>query len=233
MTKLNKFIAQSGFCSRRKATELIKDKQITVNGTVTTEPFYEVQSTDAVKVKNKLIKPQDKLLYFLLNKPQDVICTSSDPQGRTTILEFFRGFKERLYPIGRLDRNTTGLIIITNDGELTQKLSHPKFNISKTYHVITHKPVTPAHIQTLHKGVRLEDGFMKVDKARIIPRTKNKVELTIHSGKKHIIKRLFKQLGYFVEKLDRIRFATLNKKGVRLGSYRPLTKQEIQELQEL
>lgn len=234
MTKLNKFIAQSGLCSRRKATDLIKDSEVTVNGKVTIEPFYEVQPTDAVKVKNKLITQQPDLLYFLLNKPTDVICTVSDPEERTTIMDFFKKFKKyRLYPIGRLDRNTTGLIVVTNDGELTQKLSHPKFNISKTYQVTTHKPVTKEHIQTLLKGVKLEDGYMKVDKVRPIPRLKNTVAVTIHSGKKHIIKRLFKQLNYFVEKLDRTHFASLNKKGLRIGTYRALTADEIEKLKNL
>ena len=233
MTKLNKFIAQSGLCSRRKATELIKDQQVTVNGKITIEPFYEVIPTDAVKVKNKLITLEQTVRYFIFNKPQDVLCTSDDPKNRRTIIEFFKKFKERLYPIGRLDRNTTGIIIVTNDGELTQKLSHPKFKVAKTYMVTTHKPVTPAHFDLLYKGVRLEDGYMKVDKARRIPRAKNVLSLTIHSGKKHIIKRLFKQLGYFVEKLDRTHFASLSKRGLKLGDIRPLTTQEIEKLKNL
>lgn len=233
MTKLSKFIAHSGYCSRRNATELIKNEQVTVNGKITTEPFYEVQPTDAVKVKNKLIKLEEQMVYLLFNKPQDVICTSSDPQDRTTIVDLFKGYKQRLYPIGRLDRNTTGVILMTNDGELTQKLSHPKFKVAKTYLVTTHKPVTQTHVEALHKGVRLDDGFMKVDKFRRIPKAKNKVSITIHSGKKHIIKRLFKQLGYFVEKLDRTHFATLNKKGLKLGTYRALSKEEVAELKNL
>lgn len=232
MTKLSKFIANSGYCSRRKATELIKNGQVTVNGTITTEPFYEVQPTDAIKAENKLIK-QDAPLYFLFNKTTDLICTASDPQDRPTVIDLFKKFKARLYPIGRLDRNTTGLIIITNDGELTQKLSHPKFNVSKTYHVTTHKPVKPDHIQSLKTGVRLEDGMMKVDKVRKISSTKNTLSVTIHSGKKHIVKRLFKQLGYFVKKLDRTEFATLTKKGLPLGAYRMLSKEEINKLHNL
>lgn len=233
MTKLSKFIAVSGYCSRRQATELIKDGKVTVNGQVSTEPFYEVQEKDSVKVNNKLIHQPDKKLYFLFNKPKDVICTASDPQDRNTIMDFFKKFKERLYPIGRLDRNTTGLIIVTNDGELTQKLSHPKFKISKVYRVTTHKPVKKEHFDIFLKGVRLEDGIMKVDAIREVPKTKNTVSITIHSGKKHIIKRLFKQMNYIVEQLDRTQFAGLSKQRLPLGAYRELSKQEIDRLKSL
>lgn len=233
MTKLNKFIAESGICSRRNATELIKSEQVTINGSVVLEPFYEVLPTDAVKVQNKLIRHQERKLYFLFNKPEDVITTSSDPEDRTTIMHFFKRIKERLYPVGRLDRNTTGLIIMTNDGDFTQKLSHPKFNISKTYYVTTHKPVTLEHQKALLEGIRLEDGLMKVDKISDKTRKKNTLAITIHSGKKHVVKRLFTKLRYFVEKLDRVRFATLTKKGLPLGAYRPLSKEEVEELKNL
>ena len=233
MIHLNKHIAHSGHCSRRKATELIKNGEVTVNGTIIKEPFYQVQPTDAIKIKNKLLSFQEKKLYFLFNKPKDVITTASDPQERTTIMHFFKRFKERLYPIGRLDRNTTGIIIMTNDGDLTQKLSHPKFNIAKTYHVTTHKPVTEKHIQMLLDGIKLEDGIMKVDKVYAIARKKNTLSVTIHSGKKHIIKRLFTKLRYYVEKLDRVKFATLTKQGVPLGTYRALSKEEVESLQQL
>lgn len=233
MTKLNKFIAESGICSRRNATELIKSEQVTVNGSIMVEPFYEVLPTDAVKVQNKLILRQERKLYFLFNKPEDVITTSSDPEDRTTIMHFFKRIRERLYPVGRLDRNTTGLIIVTNDGELTQKLSHPKFNISKTYYVTTHKPVTLEHQKSLLQGIKLEDGIMKVDRINNRTRKKNTLAITIHSGKKHVVKRLFTKLRYFVEKLDRVKFATLTKKGLSLGAYRPLSKEEIEELKSL
>ena len=232
MTKLSKFIAQSGHCSRRKATDLVKEGKVAVNGKIVTEPYHELQKDDSVKINNKRIQ-QHKKHYFIFNKPTDVICTASDPQGRTTILDFFKKYKERLYPIGRLDRNTTGLIVITNDGDLTQKLSHPKFKVSKVYKVTTHKPVKPEHMQLLKKGVRLEDGFMKVDAIRIIPKQKNTVSITIHSGKKHVVKRLFKQLNYFVEKLDRTHFATLSKRGLPIGAYRELSSEEIETLNNL
>jgi len=233
MTKLNKLIAESGICSRRNATDLIKSGQVTVNGAILTEPFYEVLPTDAIKVQGKLILRQERKLYFLFNKPEDVITTSSDPEDRTTIMHFFKRIKERLYPVGRLDRNTTGLIIMTNDGELTQKLSHPKFNISKTYYVTTHKPVTIEHQKSLLAGIKLEDGIMKVDKISDRTRKKNTLAITIHSGKKHVVKRLFTKLRYFVEKLDRVKFAMLTQKGLPLGAYRPLSTEEVDTLRNL
>lgn len=234
MTKLNKFISDSGICSRRKAADLIKDQKVTVNGTITIEPYYEVQPKDAIKVNGKLIQHNNgQKVYYLFNKPQDCITTVSDPQDRTTVMHYFKRIKERIYPVGRLDRNTTGVLLVTNDGDLTQKLSHPKFRVEKTYHVTTHKPVTKEHMQLLLKGVKLEDGFMKVDKVRPLTQRKNTLSVTIHSGKKHIIKRLFKQLRYFVERLDRTRFGSLSKQGLRIGTYRALSKEEIEKLHKL
>ncbi|MFA5998842.1 MAG: pseudouridine synthase [Candidatus Babeliales bacterium] len=230
MNKLSKFLAQSGVCSRRAATDLIKSGVVKVNGKVVLEPFHPLAEDDSVKVNNKRILPEQKL-YFLFNKPKDVLCTLSDTKDRNTITAFFRNIPERLYPIGRLDRNTTGLIVMTNDGDLTQKLAHPKFNIAKTYQVTTHKPVTDEHLDKLLKGIKLEDGFMKVDSARhTSPHSKHIVTLTIHSGKKHIIKRLFKELRYFVEKLDRTSFAGLTKKGLEVGFFRALTDKEVEKL---
>lgn len=231
--KLSKFLANAGYCSRRKATELIKAGSVKVKGVVVTEPYYELASDDTVKVNNKLIIAQKKL-YFLFNKPKDVICTLSDTKDRQTVAHFFANIKERLYPIGRLDRNTTGILLMTNDGELTQKLSHPKFKISKTYQVTLHKDVSEESLERLRSGVKLEDGFMKVDSVNYLSqRIKNILIVTIHSGKKHVIKRLFKELKYFVEKLDRINFAGLTKKGLPLGHFRELTQKEIQTLQKM
>ncbi len=231
--KLSKFLANAGFCSRRKATELIKSGAVKVKGIVVMQPFFELAHDDTVKVNNKLILPQKKL-YFLFNKPKDVICTLSDTKDRQTVSHFFQQIKERLYPIGRLDRNTTGVLLMTNDGELTQKLSHPKFNISKTYQVTTHKPVSQESLDRMIHGVKLDDGLMKVDKVGYASeKSKNVVILTIHSGKKHIIKRLFSELHYFVEKLDRVNFAGLSKKGLPLGHFRALTEKEIKTLYNL
>lgn len=233
MTKLSKFLAQSGHCSRRAATEYIKTGAVKVNGVTVMEPYYEVKDEDSIKVNNKRVIPQKKL-YFLFNKPQDILCTLSDPQERNTIAHVFKNVKERLYPIGRLDRNTTGLIIMTNDGELAQKLSHPKYNVPKTYHVTLHRPVLLDDLEILKKGVTLEDGFMKVDEAQIAsshsPKT---VIVTIHSGRNHIIKRLFAALHYFVKKLDRSSVAGLTKKGLTLGTYRTLTTREVEKLKGL
>lgn len=230
MTKLSKYIAESGYSSRRGATELVKSGAVKVNGTVVTQPFYEVQEKDSVKVNNKLIKLQQKI-YLLFNKPQDTICTLSDPQDRNTIAHFFKHIPQRLYPIGRLDRNTTGLIIMTNDGELAQKLSHPKYEIPKTYTVTLHRPITQEDMDHLRKGIVLHDGFMKVDEIKTVsahaPKT---VLVTIHSGRNHIIKRLFGALKYFVKKLDRSNIAGLSKKGIAVGSYRELTEKEIETL---
>lgn len=234
MAKLSKFLAQSGYCSRRTATQLIKDGFVKVNGQLVTEPFTEIAEDSSIKVHNKLIKTTTKKLYFLFNKPTDVICTLSDTKDRTTVAHHFEQIKERLYPIGRLDRNTTGLLIMTNDGDLTQKLTHPKFRIPKTYQVTTHKPVTEDHMNQLLNGIMLEDGFMKVDSIRhTSTHSKNIVSLTIHSGKKHIIKRLFTELRYFVEKLDRTNFAGLDKKGLPLGHWRVLTEKEVEKLHKL
>ncbi len=231
--KLSKFLSNAGYCSRRKATELIKSGMVKVKGVVIKEPFYELLPDDSVKVNNKLIAQQKKL-YFLFNKPKDVICTLSDTKDRQTVAHFFSNIKERLYPIGRLDRNTTGVLLMTNDGDLTQKLSHPKFNIAKTYQVTLHKDATDETLERLRSGVKLEDGFMKVDSASFASvRSKHVLIVTIHSGKKHIIKRLFKELKYFVEKLDRVNFAGLSKKGLPLGHYRELTEKEIATLHKM
>lgn len=231
--KLSKFLAYSGHCSRRAATDLVKSGVVKVNGVVVTQPFHELQPDDSVKVKNKRIIPDEKL-YFLYNKPADMLCTLSDTKDRNTIAHAFANIQQRLYPIGRLDRNTTGLIIMTNDGELAQKLSHPKFNIPKVYNVTTHRPVTMEDMQKLKDGVHLDDGFMKVDS--VIPtsaKSPKTVTVTIHSGRNHIIKRLFGALHYFVKKLDRCSVAGLSKKGITLGTYRTLTAKEVEKLKEL
>jgi len=233
MTKLSKFLAQSGFCSRRAATELIKTGAVKVNGVTVTQPYHELLEDDSVKVNNKKIVPQKKL-YFLFHKPKDLLCTLSDPQDRNTIAHVFKHVPERLYPIGRLDRNTTGLVIMTNDGDLAQKLSHPKFNIAKVYHVTTHRAITAEDMQMLKDGIKLEDGFMKVDDVQYAsahsPKT---VIVTIHSGRNHIIKRLFEALRCFVKKLDRSGVAGLTKKGLTLGSYRTLMPKEVERLKSL
>lgn len=229
--KLNKYLAHAGVCSRRKASELIKEGLVTVNATIIDLPGHELFENDVVKVRNKVIKVEQKI-YILLNKPKDHITTTSDQRGRKTVMELFGNqFKQRLYPVGRLDRNTTGLLIITNDGEFTQQLSHPKYNIKKTYHVTLDKNITKQDMLNIKKGVVLEDGKVIVDDVFYLSsNSKKKVGVQLHSGKYRVIRRLFKQIGYLVEKLDRVQYATLTKRGLSVGSWRFLTEQEIAQL---
>ena len=230
MTVLNKYIASSGFCSRRKAVDLIKDQQVYVNNEIVTEPYYKVSKSDSVSIKGKIIKPQ-KFQYFLFNKPKNVICTLSDPKNRRSIADVFGHLEERVYPVGRLDRNTTGLLVMTNDGNFAQSLAHPKYEVKKIYNVVLDKNISPYHFSKLMKGMKLIDGFMKVDNVYYNnPRTKKSVSVMIHSGKNHIVKRLFKEIGFKVIKLDRPFFGGLTKKGLPIGTYRKLTQKEITAL---
>lgn len=227
---LNKFIAHAGYCSRRAATELIKQGKVHINGVVVVTPFTVVQKNDVVTVDNKPIIAEKKV-YILLNKPKNVICTVDDEKNRRTVTDLFLGlFKERLYPIGRLDRSTTGLIIMTNDGDLTQRLSHPKYEVSKTYQVSSENPISKSTLDTLLAGVPLEDGFMKVDEAFYPTESKRIVNVSIHSGKNHIVRRLFEELGHPDIKLDRFSYAGLTKNKLRSGEWRHLTSQEIETL---
>ena len=228
---LIKFVAQSGMCSRRKAGDLIKNGGITVNNMVITVPYHTLLPDDIVQHNNTILSIENKL-YFLYNKPQGVVCTMDDPQGRTNIHDIFEEhYKERVYPVGRLDRETTGLLVITNDGNLAQKLAHPKFNIKKIYHVTTLTAVFPDDFQKLYNGIHLEDGFMKVDKiSYLYSDSSYDILVTIHSGRKRIVRRLFQALGYKVTHLDRINFGGLTKKDLPVGSWRELTHEEITNL---
>ena len=228
---LIKFVAQSGMCSRRKAGDLIKNGDITVNNAVITTPYHILNPDDIIKYNNTVLSIEKKL-YFLYNKPQGVVCTMDDPQGRTNIHDIFEEhYKERVYPVGRLDRETTGLLVVTNDGNLAQKLAHPKFNIKKVYHVTTLTAVYPEDCYKLSNGIQLEDGFMKVDKiSYLYSDSSYDILVTIHSGRKRIVRRLFQALGYKVMHLDRINFGGLTKKNLPVGSWRELTNQEISNL---
>ena len=227
MTVLNKYIASSGFCSRRKAVEHIKAKEVYVNNEIIDEPFYKVSGSDLVQVKDKIIKPQ-KFQYFLFNKSKNVICTLLDPGQRKTIADVFNNVSERVYPIGRLDRNTTGLIVVTNDGNLNQQLAHPKYEVKKIYTVTLDKSIAPFHFNILLKGLNLFDGFMKVDGIYYSnEKHKRSVSVVIHSGKNHIVKRLFQEIGFKVMRLDRVYYGGLTKKNLPLGTYRKLTAEEI------
>lgn len=229
-TRLNKYIANAGICSRREADVLISTGNITVNGNVITEMGYKVLPGDVVKYNGTELKSEKKV-YLLLNKPKGYITTSDDPLARKTVMELIDGAcSERVYPVGRLDRNTTGLLLFTNDGDLTKKLTHPSFGAQKVYNVELDNTISKADMYTLLKGVELEDGFEKVDAINYTnnePIDKKKVGVSIHSGKNRIIRRLFEALGYEVVKLDRVYFAGLTKKNLLRGHYRFLTDKEV------
>lgn len=229
---LNKFIAHAGICGRREAADLVKDGKVSVNGDKVFEPGYKVTDKDKVVVKGKQVFLQRNSVYILLNKPKDYITTASDPQGRKTVIDLLRNATpERIYPVGRLDRNTTGVLLLTNDGELAQKLTHPSFEVKKIYEVTLDKPVTRKDLDTLLEGVTLEDGFVKADAAGYAdPKNKAIVGVEIHSGRNRIVRRIFEHLGYDVKGLDRVMFANLTKKNVERGKWRFLQEKEIRLL---
>ncbi len=231
--RLNRYIANAGICSRREADVLIATGVVTVNGKIVTEMGYKVNPTDSVTYGGVPIKNETKK-YLLLNKPKDYITTMDDPEERKTVMELIRNAcKERLYPVGRLDRNTTGILLFTNDGDLTAKLTHPKFLIRKVYHVILDKKITTEDFRTLTQGVELSDGFVKPDALEYVGDSKSEIGVEIHSGKNRIVRRMFEHLGYEVAKLDRIAFAGLTKKDLPRGKYRFLTDKELSFLKML
>jgi len=233
---LNKYIAHSGVCSRRDAAELIKQGKVTVNGQFVTEPVTKVQPADTVKVSGKKVTISHNLVYILLNKPKDYITTTDDPQGRKTVLQLIRqATPERVFPVGRLDRNTSGVLLLTNDGDLAQKLAHPSHEIKKIYHVVLDKPLTKADFdKIIGGGIILEDGPAQVDVlAYADPKDKTQIGLEIHSGRNRIVRRIFEHLGYDVRGLDRVMYAGLTKKNVQRGKWRLLTEKEIRILKYL
>lgn len=229
---LNKFIAYSGVCARRAAAELVKQGNVTVNDDKVFEPSYRVKDTDIVKVNGKRIAVQENLVYILLNKPKDYITTSKDPQNRKTVLDLVKTEgKERIFPVGRLDRNTTGVLLLTNDGELAQKLTHPSFEVKKIYEAKLDKELTRADFEKIVSGLTLEDGFVKADAlAYADAQDKSVIGIEIHSGKNRIVRRIFEHLGYKVKNLDRVMFANLTKKNVDRGKYRLLNEKEVRSL---
>lgn len=226
---LNKFIAHSGICSRRDAVELIKKGKVKVNSLVETEPGRKVSSTDYVMYENNRLFLQTKLVYYLLNKPKDYITTTDDPEGRRTVMDLMRSAPEqRIFPVGRLDRNTTGLLLLTNDGNLTQKLSHPKNQIKKIYQVTLDKALTKKDFEKIIQGITLEDGPVPVDElAYIDAQDKKLIGIEIHIGRNRIVRRLFEHLGYEVKALDRVLYAGLTKKNLPRGTWRELSEKEI------
>lgn len=229
---LNKFIAHSGVCSRRDAAELVKAGKVKVNGELITEPGFKVKGTDEIKVNGKKVTLQKNMVYILLNKPKDYLTTMSDPQGRQTVLQLIQhATNERIYPIGRLDRNTTGVLLLTNDGDLAQKLSHPRFEIKKIYEVKLDKPLTKKDFDTLLNGLNLEDGFIAPDSlAYADAKDKAVIGIEIHSGRNRIVRRMFEYLGYDVKGLDRVLYANLTKKNVERGKWRFLSEKEVRLL---
>ena len=229
--RLNKFLANAGVCSRREADEFITAGVVSVNGTVVTELGTKVKRTVEVKFHEQPVSIERKV-YVLLNKPKDYVTTSDDPQNRKTVMDLVKNVcRERIYPVGRLDRNTTGVLLFTNDGELASKLTHPKFLKKKIYHVTTDKNVTAADMRQIAEGITLEDGEIRADAIDYAsPTDKKQIGIEIHSGKNRIVRRIFEALGYRVVKLDRVLFAGLTKKNVRRGDWRFLTEQEVNML---
>ncbi len=231
LIRLNKYIASTGVCSRREADEFIRAGLVTVNGKLVTEMGVKVSPGDLVKYNGETLR-EEKKVYILMNKPKDYITTVEDPHAKKTVLELIKGAcKERVYPVGRLDRNTTGILLLTNDGELTKRLTHPKFEKLKIYHVHLNKNLKHADMDKIASGISLEDGFIKADSISYAdPVDKSQVGIEIHSGRNHIVRRIFESLGYEIAKLDRVYFAGLTKKNLHRGEWRFLTEKEISVL---
>lgn len=229
--RLNKFMANSGICSRREADELITQGRVKVNGEVVTELGTKINRTDVVEYDDKVVTPERKC-YVLLNKPKDCVTTSDDPDGRMTVLDIVKGAcAERIYPVGRLDRNTTGVLLLTNDGDLASKLTHPKFVKKKIYHVWTNKDISEEDMQRIADGIELSDGEIHADAISYVNDTdRNQAGIEIHSGRNRIVRRIFEALGYRVVKLDRVYFAGLTKKNLPRGRWRYLTQEEVNYL---
>lgn len=227
-TRLNKFIANAGIASRRKAAEIIASGKVKVNGKTVLEPGFRIQKQDKVEYEGKLIKPE-KHVYILLNKPKDFITTLSDDRGRKTVMQLVKKATDsRIYPVGRLDRMTTGLLLFTNDGELALNLTHPSKKVEKLYAVTLDKPLFPTHFEEIKKGLTLEDGFAAVDDIAYTDEgDKRKIGIKLHIGKNRIVRRIFESLGYDVKRLDRSVYAGLTKKDLPRGKWRYLKDREV------
>lgn len=231
LVRLNKFIAASGICSRREADVLISTGVISVNGKTITELGTKVKHTDDVRYNGEQLRNERKV-YLLLNKPKDYVTTTDDPKERKTVMLLLQhAGKERIYPVGRLDRNTTGVLLFTNDGELAKKLTHPSYNKKKIYHVFLDKAFSGGDMKKMAAGLHLEDGFIQPDAISYVSNEhKREIGLEIHSGRNRIVRRMFESLGYRVNKLDRVYFAGLTKKDLPRGKWRFLTEKEIRRL---
>ncbi len=229
---LNKFLAYSGVAARREAAEIVKEGKVKVNNVVISEPGHKVSSKDDIRVNGKRLFVSKNLVYILLNKPKDYITTTDDPQGRKTVLDIVgKATPERIYPVGRLDRNTSGVLLLTNDGELSQKLTHPSNQIKKVYHVTLDKPLEKKDFDKILSGITLDDGPASVDVLAYADiKDKTQIGVEIHSGRNRIVRRIFESLGYDVKNLDRVIFAGLTKKNVERGKWRFLTEKEVRDL---
>ena len=226
--RLNRFIAHAGICSRREADTFIIAGSVEVNGKVVSEMGYKVLPGDSVKFDGRLLTPE-KMEYVLLNKPKNFLTTTEDDKGRKTVMDLIRNAsKSRLLPVGRLDRNTTGLLLFTNDGEMAARLTHPRYAVRKIYHVVLDRALKVSDLQQIEKGVDLDDGSISVDAISYITNATNReVGIEIHSGRNRIIRRIFEHLGYEVAKLDRVMFAGLTKKDLPRGQWRTLDSKEV------
>ena len=225
--RLNRYLSMSGICSRREADEMIAAGRVKVNGTVVTELGIKVKLGDEVEVDGNRIFPERKV-YILLNKPKDYVTTMDDPLERKTVMSLLEGAcKERIYPVGRLDRQTTGLLLLTNDGELTKKLTHPKYDRKKIYQVSLERRLDLSDMQQIRNGIELEDGFINADDIGYVSDDGKEIGLEIHSGRNRIVRRIFEHLGYKIVKLDRVYFAGLTKKNLPRGEWRFLTQEEV------
>ena len=230
--RLNKYMANAGLCSRREADEYITAGKVKVNGQIVTELGTKIKRNDVVEYDDKVVTPERKC-YILLNKPKDCVTTSDDPNGRTTVLDLVRNAcAERIYPVGRLDRNTTGVLLLTNDGDLASKLTHPKFVKKKIYHVWTDRDISEEDMQRIADGIELEDGEIHADAISYVSDDRNQAGIEIHSGRNRIVRRIFEHLGYRVTKLDRVYFAGLTKKNLPRGRWRFLTQEEVNILRQ-
>jgi 23S rRNA pseudouridine2605 synthase len=229
---LNKYVSRCGICGRREAAVLIKDGRIKVNGATEINPAYRVEEKDVITYNDKKLTMQHNLVYVLLNKPKDFITTSEDPEGRKTVMDLVaNAVDERIYPVGRLDRNTSGLLLLTNDGELAQKMSHPKYAIKKLYQVNLDKPLNKPDFDKILAGVTLEDGVANVDQLAFVDAAdKTKIGIEIHSGRNRIVRRIFESQGYVVKQLDRVMYANLTKKNLPRGKWRFLNESEVRNL---
>ncbi|RCK76678.1 MAG: Ribosomal large subunit pseudouridine synthase B [Ignavibacteriae bacterium] len=234
LVRLNKYIADCGISSRRKADELIINGRVEVNGKVCTELGTKINPRkDKIFVDGKQVVQLDEPVYIVLNKPKDCITTTKDEKGRTTVLDYVR-VKQRIFPVGRLDRDTTGVLLLTNDGEFANLLMHPRYEIQKSYKVTLEEPIKPEDIQKLARGIKLSDGITQPAEVYVIPKSKNKeVGIIIHEGRNRQVRRMFESLGYTIKKLDRISYGPITTEGLKRGQWRFLTKKEIENFKKL